>query len=431
MKAIMTKAGTLFPYSEGLRKKYTYAPKFDDQELIHNYWVPDGKKFIWLPRNVNPIAEDDQRSWGQQVEYQDLFKPRNKEQLDVVEKAHNLLLNEESFIIQAPTGFGKTYVGATLIAKMGLTALVVVTKEDIKNQWVQALTDVLGLAKSDIAIIQGDRFNISHKPVALGMIQSMSKWDRYPSWVYAHHGLLMVDEVHRMGAEHFANLAWQHRGAVRIGLSATPKRVDGRDIVFRQHIGPVRVVAETLPMIPKVLYIKTGFMIPAVEHRPGRIGHIVRMMAGNNVRNARIASLAALVRNKGRNVVVFSDQLKHLDRISAMLKKEFDVPSVDIGKYVGGMTAAEREKAIYRPIVLATYAMASEATDVPWWDTCILGTPKSNVQQIVGRILRQYPDKKEPVVFDLVDGGSKIIMGYQRKRDRWYTSIGAKRLKIA
>ena len=69
--------------------------------------------------------------------------------------------------------------------------------------------------------------------------------------------------------------------------------------------------------------------------------------------------------------------------------------------------------------------MASEATDLPWMDTCILATPRSDVVQIVGRVLRQYPNKKQPIVIDIIDDDSTILLNFARKRRKWYDQIGA------
>ena len=59
-------------------------------------------------------------------------------------------------------------------------------------------------------------------------------------------------------------------------------------------------------------------------------------------------------------------------------------------------------------------------TDIPALDTAILADPRSDVEQVVGRILRVHPSKKDPVVLDLVDQDSPVFAGYANKRNRWY-----------
>jgi len=110
------------------------------------------------------------------------------------------------------------------------------------------------------------------------------------------------------------------------------------------------------------------------------------------------------------------------------------LPSPLLGWYIGLQSDVysgskeqkkkQREMAKIKPVILATYAMASEATDIPWLDTCVLAAPRADVVQIVGRIRREYEGKHDPVVLDLVDTDSKILTNYAKKRMKWYRSLG-------
>lgn len=420
----LTRAGSVYPYTETMASALTFAPPFSDQSPIVLYKRVGGKMLV--ARGAAPIGVKDLRSDGVAVTLANHFKPRNHEQLRVTSEAVKLAKAGQSFIIQAPTGFGKTYVGTSLISQYGRSALIVVTKEDIKLQWLKALRDVCGLNAGQVGLIQGDKVAYSNFPVTIAMIQSIFRWNRYPQAVYDHFGFVLVDEVHRMGAEKFSEAAFQLSARVRVGMTATPERRDRRDIVFRRHLGDVEVTTKSIPLIPQVLLIQTRYVIhPNIPHKAGRIGAVTKAISRSERRNAYIVELIKSAHEKDRNIVIFSDLVDHLTTLASLLKKA-GVSHRDIGFYVGGLTETDRDRAKRRPIVFATYKMASEATDVPWWDTCILATPKSDVVQIVGRILREYPDKKQPVVMDLIDGGSGVLTGFAKKRQRWYRSIGAK-----
>jgi superfamily II DNA or RNA helicase len=69
--------------------------------------------------------------------------------------------------------------------------------------------------------------------------------------------------------------------------------------------------------------------------------------------------------------------------------------------------------------------MMGEGTDIPWLDTCILAMPRARVEQPVGRIRREYDDKADAVVMDLVDADSPVFAGYASERLKWYRRIGA------
>ena len=69
------------------------------------------------------------------------------------------------------------------------------------------------------------------------------------------------------------------------------------------------------------------------------------------------------------------------------LLKEAGAP--DVAFYVGGMKQNALEKSEEAQILLGTYSMAAEGMNIPTLNTIVLSTPKSNVEQSVGRILRQ------------------------------------------
>ena len=71
--------------------------------------------------------------------------------------------------------------------------------------------------------------------------------------------------------------------------------------------------------------------------------------------------------------------------------------------------------------------MASEGLDIKTLTTLILATPKSDVQQAVGRILRQK-NKNDPIVIDIVDPFS-IFKGQYIKRKRFYKSCNFEIIK--
>ena len=70
-----------------------------------------------------------------------------------------------------------------------------------------------------------------------------------------------------------------------------------------------------------------------------------------------------------------------------------------------------------KKIILATYSMASEGLDIKTLTTLIMATPKSDVCQSVGRILRQK--HSNPLVIDIVDK-HQIFKSQYKKREKYY-----------
>jgi superfamily II DNA or RNA helicase len=90
--------------------------------------------------------------------------------------------------------------------------------------------------------------------------------------------------------------------------------------------------------------------------------------------------------------------------------------------YVGGMKEAVREEgAASARILLASYAMASEAMNIKSLNAVILASPRKSVEQSTGRILRVRPDQRQvaPVIVDIVDEHS-MYQSQWRKRLTYY-----------
>lgn len=449
----MTAGAAVYPYSPKLEKAFTLVSRYEE---VYTLFKKLGGHSILLPRAICPVSDDDRRITGPSIDFPSHFKPRNQEQARIVKEATALLKQGESFITQSPTGSGKTVMSAEIIGRVGVKTLVIVPKEDIIIQWRSALKMILGLHDSEIGLIQGDVCDVKNKKVVIGMIHSLGKKDRYPKWVYKEFGFVIWDEVHVVGAETFSETAWIFPAKLRMGLSATPYRKDGKDTVFHAHIGPVKVKGHAIPLRPKVILQPTNWKLPIVNQRnemtgqwekgpmrlqAGRTMKANKMLAGDPERNNLIAEFVWKAYQKGRNIIVFSD-LKdyHLDRIYAMLVKK-GVPKKDIAYYVGGMKEKEREAAKVKRVLLSTYQMTAMATDIPWLDTCVLGTPRSDVVQIIGRILREYEgkishhesDEKEgtvPVVYDLVDVAAPLFRAYKDKRMEYYFHVKADIIRL-
>lgn len=435
-------ASAALPYSEHLAKSLTFLDRFNEKYTL--YRVEDGT--IHVPRGfVNKADYCDMSKIGSPIYVENHFEPYGKvadDQVKVVAATHKLLDNGESFIVQAPTGYGKTYLGAEAVAYLATRTLIITTKEDIIDQWRTAIKDVCGLPDDQIGVWRGDQTPEPQHRVVIALVQSLAKGpERYPAKMFEDFGLTICDEVHRMGAEHFNRSMWWVPSKYRIGYSATPYRKDGRENAFKLHIGEIKVKAKLDMVKPKIIAVATDWKVPMVSwygtyqkmpHSPGKLGGLVKKMAKSKTRNNIIAQFAKAADAKARHTIIFSDSLAHLQALQEAFVGEGIQPQ-RIGYYVGlqnysGSKAQklhEREQAKTKHLILATYSMASEATDIPWLDCAILATPRSDVNQIVGRIRREFDGKKQPVVLDLVDTDSRVLSNYWKKRKQWYEDIGA------
>jgi hypothetical protein len=91
--------------------------------------------------------------------------------------------------------------------------------------------------------------------------------------------------------------------------------------------------------------------------------------------------------------------------------------------YLGSMKKAQRDEATKAQIIVATYGMAYEALDIPRLDTLVMLTPRSEIEQPCGRIMRPHPSKKTPLIIDLVDPFS-LFRGFSFKHFSYFRELG-------
>jgi len=191
---------------------------------------------------------------------------------------------------------------------------------------------------------------------------------------------------------------------------------------------------------PKVLVRQSRWCIPTrrgqygqkgevIPHAPGRMMLVNKAMASSDIRNMEIVNFVLQAYKQDRITLIMSDlRGSHLNRLFQMLTNE-GIPGQDIGYYVGGMSKVELSHTKKRRVVLGTYKMCSTGTDVPHWDTLVMATPRADIKQSVGRVLRAVDGKKQPVIFDLVDKNA-IFQSFHLARLKQYYALGAKVVKV-
>ena len=438
-KPLRTGATAVYPYSPKLERQFKFTSRFGEEVLLSR--VDMKAKEIHVPRGVCPLGVIDQRDPGEPVAFPKSPTPR-PHQVELFGETAAFLKAGQSGVVCAFTGFGKTIVGYHAAATLKVKTLVITTKEDIYKQWIEGAKKFLGLPDHLIGEIRGDKCQVNGTVFVVAMIQSLSKDGKYPDWITKGFGLVIFDECHRVNAEQFSEVADMFPAKWRLGLSATPDRADGKELIVYTHVGPVRAKTEAQLMIPKVLRFTSTWECPRVmradpetgerkvvrlPHQPGKTTHVEKMLAADNMRNHMIAQLCQQALEKNRKIVVFSTLTDHLKTLHRACNIAFKISGRQMGFYVGATTKAEkdaREREKVKPIIFATYGMMSEGTSIDWIDTCILAMPRSAVTQPVGRIRREYPDKLPPVVMDVIDGDSPVFQGYANARLKWYRSIG-------
>ena len=405
------------------------------------YEVVDGE--LWVPRAlVQGYVEkgkdvEDRTVMGKAIDFKSKIKlgPNEnfkQDQISWVEGMVEILEGSYGAIGQAEPGFGKTVMSLEVIARLGRTAIVLVHKEFLMNQWAERIMECYDIDESEIGFIQQDVCEYKGKKIVIAMVQSLIARD-YPEDMFQYFGTCVTDECHRFGAVEFRKAITMFPSRYRFGVTATPRRNDGLECVFLWHIGEIAVVGGARELKPRIEMVRTDVAPTDLEMRRMRdfrgevsMHKVLDWLTTSQERNEMIVGLIMNALRAKRKVLVLSGRRAHLTELKQMVEFEMKRKgeSFSSGYYVGGMSEDEREESSKKSLILGTSQMASEGLDIPDLDTLFLTTPMGDVEQAVGRILRTVRGKKEPVVVDFVDRSIGLCIGLSRKRLSQYKKLG-------
>ena len=397
---------------------------------IHLYREREG--WIGLPRSfflenqklLHQVEDETSKGHEVDIEFDGTLK---EDQAKAVERVvSGADTGEPGGIVQASPGWGKTVTGIGIWLAMKTSALVVVQREYLVNQWIKRIERFAPGAK--VGRIKGEQCEFGEDyDISVATIQSLvSRRYDYPEELWDAFGLVICDEIHRIGAPTWAGVVPNFRAAYRLGLTATPRRMDGADNVFFWHIGPVIYRSKTKRVTPRLRRVYTDFkLVRTPNFNPNLASKQIqlRFLCANPERNQRIVQELVKAVRAGRKVLVLSERRKHLERLREMFGSDKPEDCV-VDFYVGGREQAELDVAEKADVVFATFQMAREALDIPDLDTLFLTTPVADIEQPVGRIMREHPEKKEPIVTDFIDRHVSSFVKLWNARRRFYVAEG-------
>ena len=327
-----------------------------------------------------------------------------------------------------------TSIGLNVISRLKKKTIVIVHKEFLMNQWIERIQQFLPTAR--IGKIQGQVIDIENKDIVLCMLQSLAMKD-YPSTMFDSFGFMVIDEVHHISSEVFSNSLFKIVTRYILGLSATMNRKDGTSFVFKMFLGDVVFKGKREE--------KLAVEVRAIEYKANddEFNHVITDFRGNTSYSSMITKLCDYNHRSEFILRVLVDLLRENEKQQIMilahnknlLKYLFDaikhrnIADSSVGYYVGGMKEMALKETETKKIVIATYAMASEGLDIKTLTTLIMATPKTDIEQSVGRILREK-NEIGPLVVDIIDS-HEPFKNQWKKRKAFYMKEKYKIIKTS
>lgn len=391
-------------------------------------------------------------------------------------------------MVVAPTGTGKTVMGLAVASELGplskpevrYKTAVVCHRTELMVQWKERIAQFLPGAR--VGYVQGPEFDVIGKDIVIIMIDSLlSRGERpedarkgkatnkeafleafeahmvnprrtkkgtikpkatlppgfkkYPAFLLGQFGFVLYDEGHHLAAKGYSKALGYLPSLYALTLTATPKK-SGKVIPQLFYVcGPVIVQFPRAYQQVKLKAVRYENAETQVIRRRGELVAIWDMqkdLAYDFDRNARIVQEVKAALMVKRHVLIFTERVKHsifLVRRLQSLVGDKDIPPDPkrpqlVGWYTPSYTREVRRKELGARVIVTTYQYASEGMDVKTLDTLILASPRSEMEQIVGRIFRPCPDKQTPYIIDIYEDFYDYFSGMWRKRYRFYKDEG-------
>lgn len=395
---------TVKPYipSVFVKPQYVQSYKVYNETDTHLY-VPKhfGIQKFGEITEVADVAKTDPKYW----EFKGTIRDSQKEVV-----GSYLCPEPRDGIISLQTGGGKTVCALYIASKIQVPTIVLVHNTFLRDQWIDRISSFLPNAR--IGTIQGDTIDVENKDIIVAMLQSVALKE-YDRSVFASIGMVIVDECHHIASEAFSRAVPKLTCKHMLGLSATPERKDKLMHVINWFLGPILYKSDTADKVDSgvkvevyefntddeefntIIYNSSGVMFTSL---------MVNKLALFEPRNAFINEiLEDVFEDSTRQILVLTDRVEHTETLLKNLPPAIREHSCVLGRKVSSKDRAEFCES--KRILIATYQMVKEGFDVATLNTLVIATPRPDVDQIVGRILRveKQTRKINPLIIDIVD----------------------------
>lgn len=264
----------------------------------------------------------------------------------------------------------------------------------LRDQWIEEVESLYGIKPG---IIGSGEYDIEDHFIVVGNIQSLIK---YLPQINKEFGTVILDEAHHVPAETFSDLIDSMYCRYRLALSGTMERSDGKHVIFRDFFGDtVLRPPQSHTINPTVKILQTGLML---DSSGTWVEKINKLMYDHDYQMF-ISAVAKTQINQGHSVLVIADRVEFLENVKENLGD-------DCALITGSTSFEDRKKVIEevnsgkKVCIAGSRQIFSEGISINRLSCVILAVPTSNqvnLEQIIGRIMRQHPDKIDPVVIDV------------------------------
>ena len=376
-------------------KKNTGSKKFSVIETVRNYrLLPKG--ILSIPQGRTDLIPDGYEILDKRITNTVPFPtPKynlREDQLEVYTEAN------DTCFINALVGWGKTFTALHIAHKWGQKTLIVTHTTALRDQWCDEVRTLFGI---DPGIIGSGFYEVDDHFIVVGNVQSIVK---YLDRINKEFGTVILDEAHHCPATTFSQTIDSFYARYRLALSGTMERKDGKHVFFSDYFGHTIFKPKQANTINPVIHlVKSNIIlkpsVPWVEK--------INELTQNEYYRKFISAIATYQIDMGHSVLVVADRVEFLEAIKNYVGETCLLVTGDTS-YEERQYAKQQILSKEKMCIAGSRQIFSEGISINALSCVILAVPMSNdslLEQIVGRIMREYPNKPQPIVVDIQFSG--------------------------
>lgn len=348
------------------------------------------------------------------------------DQLYAVEQA----MKNDSGVIVAPPGSGKTIIGLEIITKRKLPALILVHRQQLLDQWLERIETFLGIPKIHIGQYTG-RKKKQGKEMTVAMMQTLHRMDI--TKLEDSFGTIITDECHHIPAKTFREVISQFNPKYSYGLTATPKRKHNDEQLIYMFIGEIIALIETnnevmldtpsIPIRTEIIIKETDLFLP-FKFSTDNFQLLSKIISFDNTRNQFIVKDITEQVNRGKKVLLLSERRDHLEVLKLHLKGLCEIIVIS-----GEDSASKRHIKIKQielgnyQVILSTGQFFGEGLDIQSIDCLVIAFPFSFEGKLIQYVGRLRGQNNQRIIIDYRDKHIPFLERQFKQRQRYYKKL--------
>ena len=399
-----------------------------DGDVVSSLLEAPERGLILIPRNFKKLVKHLKRK-GYEPVFKDERLTKKMEKPFVLSEEFNLrdyqakavreLLKtlsgspEASALLKAPPSFGKSYILPYIVSKVGQKTLVIVDRVDLVKQMFDEFSK--NVADGDFHILNKKDQRIAD--VNITTFQFLLRNPKLVEKLAEEIGFVVVDEAHLISIGAFTQIVNKLPAKYRLGLSATPTRSDGltgalydvmtNNIINGENPDLLRV---KFMLLDRPQYLMFGPELPPSKAWP------LFLSSADVV--ADVVTFAKFLLGKERAILIYSTYSRAQKALKNALKKigvSSEIINQQTPKEERVRILAEFQERKIDVIISGT--ILQKGVSIHRLDTVLnVGNhTKESLEQLIGRLRREHPDKKDPLYIDFAFDGK----AFWKALNRW------------